>query len=264
MSTVGRRVVTWNAIGQKMRLALFDPWASKTLWQRDFHRQAQPWLIDLRRAAFCDPEGRLTVVALETGKTLLETQLGPIESLEGIVMLPSAQRYVLIANQARGGNVIVNHSQNAAIPVHGQVYGLDRRTGQKIWSVEVKDQAMIYGQPSELPLLTFGGRIQVHEQNRYKTVSKLMCLDVRNGEILHAEESSDSRIASYQVQADLEKATIEVKTPGKTITLTFTDKPADAPEDAEPTEAEPPEAPGPSDPDVLPPTAEVPTDDAAN
>ena len=240
MWTLGRRVVTWKK-GQNTQLTLVDPWKNETVWQRDFHTEAHPWLIDGRRVAVFDPEGNLAVVDLESGKNLMEAKVDAAKSLEGIVMFARGERFVLIVNQVReGGSVTITNSQPSFIPVNGRIYGFDRSSLKKVWSTEVTDQAMRLGQPAGVPVLTLGGRMQIRENNRYRTVSKLLCLDTRNGKVLHKEETSSSSISTYEIQADPEKATVEVLTTGQKITLTFTDQPEDEPtEEDEPTSDDP-------------------------
>ena len=231
--TLGRRVLTFSADAEKARLTLVDPWAAKDVWQRDFDAKAQPWLVDGEQIGVLDPLGRLTVVSLPGGDVALTARVDPTPSLTGIVLLRSTHGYVLLANQ--GGpqaNAITSQQHHHIVAINGRAYGFDRQTGllvKAVWAVDVQDQALRLDQPSGLPLLVFANRTRKKVENRYHTTVKLLCLDKRNGRILHRQTASSSRPATYEIQAEPEGRRIEIRSYLGTARLTFTEDPPSSP-----------------------------------
>ena len=63
------------------------------------------------------------------------------------------------------------------------------------------------------------------EDKVVRTYYRLLCLDRRNGRVLH-EETSKNYNNMYQIVADSDKKLIEVRIRQSTIKLTFSDEPA--------------------------------------
>ena len=230
MATFGRRVLTWESTSDGSRLALVDPWTGQVAWQRAFPERARPWMIDGDEVAVLDRQGRLTILRLPGGDVSLQTQLEAQPELDEIVVLRFEDRYVLVANRpgARIGPILMQVAPGN-VAVHGRVYGLDRpsgeKRGKKLWSLEVTDQAMRIDQPSGLPVLVFYNAIQKQEKNRFRMFQHTLCLDKRNGRVLHRKEIEGGGNAQYGINADPDHARIEIVTMRETIKLTFTDDP---------------------------------------
>jgi len=227
LSTVGRRVVTWQTGAEKARLALRDPCTGKTLWQREFDSKAQPWLVDGGEAAVLDPQGRLAVVALSSGSDVLRCQVDPLPALEGIAVLRSSSNYVLVANTAGRSNSHAEVQLAAGeMPVGGRVYGLDRGTGERLWSIDVADQGLRLDQPADLPVLTFVGSGQMMTGDDVHGYSRLLCLDRRSGRVLHTKSTSDNVPTFFEIRSDPQKGRVEIHTYLAAITFTFTEESA--------------------------------------
>jgi len=229
LSTVGRCVVTWQAGAENARLAMVDPWTGKTLWQRRFDPKAQPWLVDAGEAAVLDPQGRLAVVALSSGSDVLRCQVDPLPALEGIAVLRSSSDYVLVANLVDKSSALAEVQLAAGeIAVGGRVYGLDRGTGKRLWSINLSDQGLRLDQPADLPVLTFVGSGQKMVGDDAHGYSHLLCLDRRSGRVLHTRKTSDNVPTFYSIRSDPQKGRLEIETYLATIKFTFTEEPADS------------------------------------
>lgn len=251
--TLGRRVLTWSTgpFGrsreqtptdgrEKAQLTLVDPWTGKDVWQRDFEAGAQPWLVEGHEIGVLEPQGRLTILALPGGDTILETKANPSggglfqttpdgrpPSLQNIVLLRSEDRYVLAANHLSPQvNAISVEPYYRLVPINGCVYGFDRQTGKRIWKMEVKEQALRLDQPGELPVLTFFNRLRTKQGNTYKTTTKMLLLDRRTGHVLHDQTTSKSASSAYEIHADPDDRRVEIRSYLGTVRLTFTDEPA--------------------------------------
>jgi hypothetical protein len=229
--TAGRRVVTWKIVQDKVRMTLVDPWTSQTLWQRAFDAKAQPWLIDGAEVAVLEPEGLFTVLSLVSGEPVMQAQVDAMPRLEGIWAQRCAGQYVLIARDPSVGTnaqAMLMQPFNGSYAVTGRVYGLDRRTGKLTWATNVDKQGIRLGQPAELPVLTFFVQGNVLEGNQYRGYSAVLCLDKRNGRVLHGKESKNQNGQFFETQVDLEKSIVDLRTPLGPVKMTFTDE-ADSP-----------------------------------
>jgi hypothetical protein len=235
-------VATWKSLGERWQLALLDPWAAgsagetgakaegpiKPVWQREYAAGAHLWLIDGEEAAVLDAEGNLEIVALPGGAKVLKAQVDPQPKLEGIYVQRWSGGYVLAAkepvvqNQMFFGNP---YGTVGMIPVSGQVFGIDRQSGKKLWSAKLDNQAVKWNQPSDLPVLAFFNFVQKVENNQVRASMELVCLDKRNGRILHQKKLSNNQSYYLEVAADPEKATVEVRSGLGTAKMTFTGDP---------------------------------------
>jgi len=221
--TCGRRVVTWKSEAKAARLAMLDPVAQQTVWEREFPAGSKPWLVEGDEVAVADQDGKLVVLALPDGRPVIEAEVDPTESLEGIVVLRSARRYVVMVNRpgpAPGGAVIV-HNYPGHVQVNGRAYGFDRQTGKRLWATDLEHQSMRVDQPAEVPVLTFFGRVAQRQGKSYRTVTRILCLDRRNGKVLHQEKSDKNHSNFYELHADPDQGRLEIRTYTQTIRFRF-------------------------------------------
>ena len=233
MWTSGRRVLTWKVVQEKVRMTFVDPWTGQTLWQRDFDAKAQPWLIDGNEVAVLEPEGLFTVVATISGESVMQAQVDAMPRLEGIWAQRSAGQYTLIARDPSvakaPAQTMMMQVNMGGYPVTGRVYGVDRRNGKLIWSTIVDKQGIRMGQPTELPVLTFFVQGNVMEGNQYRGYAAVLCLDKRNGRVLHSKDSKNHFNQFFETQVDLEKSVVDLRTPLGPVKMTFTDEADDKP-----------------------------------
>ncbi len=243
LAVLGRQVVTWDAVEGARRLSQADPWTGAESWSREFDEKAQAWTIEEQEIAVLDPQGHLTVVSTASGETVVESRLDPQPSLDGVIAVRSGERYLIMANEpGQQAGPIVRHMGAGSTPVNGRVYALDRETGEKLWSAEVKDQHLWIDQPTELPLLVFYNMVHRREGNRYRTQQMTLCLDRRSGEVIHDKTIDGSGSNMFEILPDPENSTIEVRTHRETLKLTFTDEKKPRKAAPETPEAPPPQA----------------------
>lgn len=220
--TIGRCVATFKG----GRLAMYDPWEEKTLWQHLFDPKAQVWLIDGQEAAVLDPEGRFTVVSLSDGRILLGAQLDSEPELEGLFVQRNSTHYIVAARRpvAGDGRVFIGVQNGQVFPITGQIYGVDRHSGRVMWSASVQRQAIKVNQPPEVPVLALLNVAQILENNQYRVSTALLCLDKRSGEQLYSSESRDHHANVYEMACDPEAGTVEIQSMVGGLKITYSDK----------------------------------------
>jgi outer membrane protein assembly factor BamB len=254
LAVFGRTFVTWERAGDKQLLQRFDPWKQAAEWSSDFAPKSQAWITGNNQVAVMEPEGRFVILSLGDGRTVLETTVDAEPDLQSICVLPAGQRYILIANRPEPkieGPVFWNRNMPGQIQVEGKVYGLDARTGKRLWMTEVTQQWIKVNHPPQSPVLAFFRRHQraiKGPNNSWRSDQPhvlLCCLDSRNGKILHQSEIKNSHDQSYGFAVD--PAEGEVRVQSRLERVTFRYRPGEATPDL--IEGEDPNKPGdPNDP----------------
>lgn len=222
LAVTGRRVVTWQTAGDGCRLEMVDAWTGEVAWTRPFDPKAQPWMLGDDQVAVFDPQGRLAIVDAATGEKVVESQLDAEPSLEGVVVLRSADRYVVVANRpGQQAGPIMMQMAPGNVNAHGRVTGVDRKTGKKLWTAEVTDLAVRADQPGGLPVVVFHNMYHRQENNQFKSYETTLVLDRRDGKKLHEKKHDGASGNLYEYVPDPQNGKLEVRTVRESITLTF-------------------------------------------
>lgn len=248
--TSGRHVLLSSIEGDKRIVRLFDPWHQKNVWQAaPLSPAAKCFVWQQEVVALMEPDGRVQLVNLADGRTLIDEKVEPVTitqpdkttriSLAEIYLLGSRDHFVLVANSVSQHDMAVNNVQ--PVPhsythpmnprVHGRVYGFDRVSGKKLWTVEVARQGVLLEQPSELPIVFFAASSYEPNQQvpgRSPTLG-LLCLDKRTGRTIHAKTSSAGTLSHFDLVGDPDKQTVDLKAPRESIRMTFTNQPLPEP-----------------------------------
>ncbi|MHB9044834.1 MAG: outer membrane protein assembly factor BamB family protein [Pirellulales bacterium] len=249
LATLGRLVLSAEATDEALTLRLVDPWLGQERWPARKFAGGTKWcLVGQEAIGLVEPDGRFQLLSLPDGRALIDAKVEAEPDLADVFVLRSRDRYLLIASGPRGGDRPGRNYQ--PVPggldnplVNGRVHGFDRRTGQKLWSVAVRNQGLMLNQPSELPVLVFMS--QVYQSNgsplgqSYTRIStSVLVLDKRNGRVVRRDQLPTSN-GNFELVADPSKKTVELRMSSSALVMTFTNKPlppAAAQETAKPTE----------------------------
>jgi len=234
----GRFELTFRTSGDKQVLAWVDLFEKRIVWQKHFADDAKVELIEGDEIGVVEPKkGRFVVLKLADGAPRLDS---PIESDDGvgnIFVRRSKTRYVLITNSPgsrNAGRVNANVLNSYDQLVNGYAYGFDRKTGKKVWTTFVENQAVSLDQPDSLPVLVFacrryealnGRRVGVRTQKLAVTV-----VDTRNGRLLLTYSGTVRSSSPYQLNVDPTARKIELRFSGWRANLAMVDKPLDPPD----------------------------------
>ncbi len=235
LSMSGRRVLMWDNEDRagKGLLAVADVLTGETIWKREFTEAAKIVLVEGDEVAVFEPAGRFTILALEDGQPRVDCPVQPDADVSQITVRRSRDRYVLLSYHPES-----NQNIRRAVPidynnplVNGHAYGFDRRTGRKVWTTLIQQQAFDLNQPDNLPILVF----TVRHYQRLQQAKRLLrpsnqyavaILDKRNGQIIF-EHQRPQTMAPFELKADREKQTIDVNFLQMGVTITFgNDQPA--------------------------------------
>lgn len=218
LTTNGRRILAWEQVGSMIRLRLFDAWAEQDdLWKLETPLGCKGQIVGGNEFALLESSGKFTVLSLEQGAVKLNSQLEPESELHSLYVWPSKEQYTVLANRPiptalpaktqpiSGGSMGGQHA-------HGNVYALDRQTGQNRWSVPafISQHGIPYDQPGDSPLLVFLCNRQGATPSQW--TSTLLCLDKRTGAVAYDGDIATAQANMCEVMADLEREVVQITT----------------------------------------------------
>jgi len=285
MAKIGGRLLVWSVgrAGQTASEAgveLVDPWEQRVVWRKTIDPKSKAQVVDDRAVAIIEPQGRFLLLDLDTGHELIDEAVDPEPQLHEVHVLPSTDVYIVVANRPwrnNRKNVYVNPvpgGRNNPL-VDGRVYGFDRRTGKRLWDIEINRQGLMLDQPAALPVLVFAARVYEKDPMagpRGTTYYPVTIIDKRTGDVLH-DERVGKHISGFDMVGDMELSQVTIKHIQSTIEFTFREEPAESDEtnstkddetasdseaETEPAEQKPPA------PDDQPPPAEEPAADPSS
>ena len=232
IATLGRNLLIWRPDGQQHKLALFDLWQQKDVWQaRNFDAGAKYALVGHEAIGVLEPNGHFVLVSLPDGRTMIESTVRPEPSLVGIYVLHLQDQYFLVAHSPQRPGTTVRPSQPLPGTLYGpiasgRVYAFDAQ-GKVQWPkpVEVERQQVLLSQPSRLPVLTFASQVYQRRSNGSGSYHvSVLCIDKRTGRKVCEEKFANST-GIFELYGDPEKKTVDVVTQRNRVTMTFTGEP---------------------------------------
>jgi outer membrane protein assembly factor BamB len=234
--TRGRFELRWRLSGGNHVLSWVDLLANKTIWRKQYSALARMETVHEDEAAVVEPsKGRLHVVSLTDGKPRVDSPIQSDAAIDDFLIRRSPTRYLLITHgtTSKDGKILSVNGVNYPDPlVNGHVYGFDRKTGKRIWTNYVGNQAVESGQPETLPVLVFAASryedIRQGKITRRANKLAITILDTRNGRIL-LDYSAVEGPSPYLLAIDPLKKRIDVKFRQTRVTLTMGEEPLGQP-----------------------------------
>jgi outer membrane protein assembly factor BamB/tetratricopeptide (TPR) repeat protein len=240
LRTAGRRLLVSEATAA-LTLRFYDVVTGGDVWKHSFPAGSKALqAIDLSLAGAAAPDGTLTVVDLETGKSILDTCLADAgwKDAEAIHLLADADLvYVAVRNPrdpsvARLGGVMADVLPATGLfglEVNGPVHAVDRATGGRRWTATPANQCLLLDRLAELPVLILAARrstLDVRDGTRMRIVVALEVLDKRTGKLRYRGDGDGS--VPYQfhtLRVDPAAGRVELLGVRKSLVLQPTEEP---------------------------------------
>lgn len=255
----GRRLLVQRDAGDESKLSLVDSLSGEKAWTISMASSARVELVGGDELAVLEPidprsirageagagdrpdeqagRARLRIVSLDDGKLILDRPLEDHRGLASFQVLRSRERYVLLTydpslHQEADVQRIPIANNNPL--VNGPCYAFDRRTGDLVWSRTIEHQALLPGQPAELPTLLLALRsyrriLQPAQRNQQPGAnarlvttnhSQMQILDLRTGETI-VDEQSQIPLLTFELHSDPAAGRIRFEFSDLSVTLTF-------------------------------------------
>jgi outer membrane protein assembly factor BamB len=230
LALVGRNLLLRdNEPDGRMALRLYDVQTGKDLWKKTFASNS----LDLKSedpnlAGAVEPgnEGKVTVVDLRTHKEVLITHLDSkdLEKVQEVHLLTDRNRFYITINKQ------VNQQQNQmggfwanvgngirSVPVNGQIYAFDHRTGKLDWKLfgdGVSHQMLVVEHFRDMPILLFTTRSNRMLRQGFNqgmmNASSVKSYDKRTGKAFWEKEFNNNGNMFTTVNVNPRNGTVEL------------------------------------------------------
>jgi hypothetical protein len=197
--------------GERFELAAFHPVRNEFVWRRALSVNSRHDIVESRELAILEPDGRFTLIDLATGEERFSVSLDPDPEMEQLGIMSDAERLFVATNH----NPTVSPRFPGADPagsrflVKGNLYAVDRRTGELAWKREVAGRHMDLRQPESWPFLVLASFLTVIDENPAdgarldrRTATSLLILDRDDGHVIHDAELPNVRESPRGWKAD--------------------------------------------------------------
>jgi outer membrane protein assembly factor BamB len=243
--TYGRNVVFFHALTGKTVVRVHDPWTDEEVWSATFDAGARIEPVGSDEIAMMDRSGKLVIYSLRNAEVVVDTRLQADRALADLQVFRTAELYIVLAGRhvqdspGSANRYAVQNPGARALPViDSRAYALDRRTGKLAWKkpVDLPTTATLLNQPAHVPALVFAMNVNDQTQRGSRRVqTSVLCLDVRNGEILCNKSVPNGSTAVVAV-ADPERKKLEIHCNSATVVLAFGKKAEEEAKKAGPSE----------------------------
>ncbi|MGA2799389.1 MAG: hypothetical protein ABSE63_17540, partial [Thermoguttaceae bacterium] len=233
---LGRNLLFWRLEQNRRVLELFDPWTQKSLWpSREFSFHAQFSILGNELIGILEPKGDFVLLNMADGRPIADLNLKAQPYMAELTLIASEnQCLVLVHDSYQDPNARQLRQMQpfgSKQVLKGRLYAIDR-SGKLAWPepVEIKDQQLLTSQPWGLPVLLFAcQRFEQKQNSTSRTSLTVLGIDKRSGRAVYSNDYSGPS-GVFNVVGNAENKTVNLMMQSQTVTLTFTDKPYQSPE----------------------------------
>ncbi|NQV25233.1 MAG: PQQ-like beta-propeller repeat protein [Rhodopirellula sp.] len=238
LATSGPDPIVRQNRGTTHVISRFNMRTGQPRWEHEFPNYASILPIEEDRLVEFHPEGRILVREQSTGAAVFDVQVDK-QLIPGRFFLhETPTEYVLFSAtpqrgiQSRIGPLNLQGSRQDK--VEGPAYGINRRTGKLLWTVNVEPQYFAAGQPSQLPFVVLACWSSPERPNgqfgQSGRTHPIRILDTRTGNTLFATEGkeNDDVVLNYRSAGDAEQKQASVTYAKTVIHFDYSDSPQDS------------------------------------
>lgn len=209
LATDGTSLIVRQRRGAGHVISRFDALSGEAVWEQELPDKSSTQTSSQNHLIELHPDGIIRVRDLSTGRMTAEVQGEPQQTPGAFFLHETPTEYVLFtatpqrAYQTRTGPLNLQGARQDK--VDGPAYGIDRRTGKLLWTVNVESQYFSVGQPSQLPFVVLGcwssearPRGTFSPSNR---TYRLRILDTRTGETVFSTDEEED-VMNFLSQGD--------------------------------------------------------------
>jgi len=243
------RYVSAVVKGSQAELSSTDPYLGTISWKATAPARATYFRVDDGELGIFEPNGRLQVLALDSGLKTLEAKAPSLGGLPSSMLYgwsTPSMVFVMVPKGRTGGSNLhyfsnarqVQHHSNQ-YQVNGEIHCFERRSGKFLWKQNFTNTTMFRSAGAESPAIPFMRRtrkqIKQGKQTRSVNGFELQVVDALTGKILaqHKDEQG-----GYAYQMFEQKGSLVLRTNTGSITVRYElEPPAEAPKPEQPEKA---------------------------
>gem|GEM_PF-4091684 len=209
------------------RLTRIHALTGQPVWNELLSREVILQFVNYRWMALMDPDGRLKILDVDSGRAVVDAAIEKEPSLIRMHIHETADSFVVLSGTAlQDQNTILrpvrNYARNVAQnPIDSWAYGFSKQSGERLWARKLPRQYVSESQARDLPVLvlacerfTNGGAVSPTRQED----SQLLALDTRTGQTVF-----ETAIAlpgfNWRIEGDSSKREIQLDYGNQSTTL---------------------------------------------
>lgn len=163
----------------------------QSVWSESLSREVILQFVNSRWMALMDPDGRLKILDVDSGRAIVDAAIEKEPSLIRMHIHETADSFVVLSGTALQDQSTIlrpvrNYARNVAQhPIDSWAYGFSRQSGERLWARKLPRQYVSESQARDLPVVvlacerfTNGGAVSPTRQED----SQLIVLDTRTGQ----------------------------------------------------------------------------------
>lgn len=238
LTTYGSDLIIRQTRGTTHAISRVDLNSGKPSWQHDFPSNGSIRPASEDRLVEFHPDGRILVREQSSGEAIIDVQAEK-QLIPGRFFLhETPTEYVLFSAtpqrgfQSRIGPLNLQGTRQEK--VEGPAYGIDRRTGKLLWSVNVEPQYFAAKQPSQLPFVVLACWSSLESSNRQLSRSgrtyPMRILDTRTGKSIFKTDGkeNDEVVLNYLSVGDAKEKQASVTFATTVVHFDYSGKPQNA------------------------------------
>ena len=243
LTTFGTDLILRQNRGTTHTISRVEMRSGKTIWEYEFPNNGSIRSAGEDRLVEFHPDGRILVHEQSTGEVIINVQAEK-QLIPGRFFLhETPTEYVLFsATPQRGFQSRIgplSQQGTGQDKVEGPAYGIDRRTGELIWSVNIEPQYFAGGQPAQLPFVVLAcWSSPDRPDGQFSRVGRqfpLRVLDTRTGQTIFASDDAGAgeMVLNFLSTGDAQEKQASITFAKTVIQLDYSGKPpaADSPKD---------------------------------
>ena len=237
LTSFGTDLIVRQNRGATHTISRIDMYSGKPTWEYDFPNNGSIRPSRERRLVEFHPDGKILVRDQATGEVIIATQVEKQVVPGRFFLHETPTEYVLFSATPQrtfqskiGALSLQGASQNK---VEGPAYGIDRRTGKLLWSVDIEPQYFAAKQPSQLPFVVLACRSNAGRVSGQfsRSIPKypIRVLDTQTGQTLFATdgETDGENVFNFLSTGDVDKKQASIKFGKAVIHFDYSEKPQD-------------------------------------
>lgn len=229
-TSLGADLIVRERLGVTHRVSRFDAVSGKPVWEFTCPSTAilrvttDGLLVEMHQT------GRILFRDIFTGAVTFDQKVDAEGRLGGFSVHETARTYVLLTTTPltdfkteRRPLALQGTRQDL---IHGHGYGIDRRTGQLLWSRQLGAQFIAEHQPPGLPVAVLASQTRSRQSNPMNRSSyftrhyPIEVLDTRTGETIYSSNGTQD-VMNYRSTGDADKRTVSVTFGDTAVTLSY-------------------------------------------
>ena len=232
---IGRHFLQSNLVDGKPTMFFYDPVTKQTVWQRNFAANTKACVFQESLIGVYTPERQFELIDIETGKTILQTQLN-VPNATAVDIRRVQDDYLIILHTGRSssgsgyrylndGEVEIQKTIHLLPFYTADLMRIDGQSGMPEWKFPARfeDFQFCSSQPRDCNVLTLSRRLSTNSLEQDYT--QYAFIDLRNGKYIGEVKISGSIYQFPRISVKPDSQTVSVTNEVRQTDIRFSNDP---------------------------------------